>query len=89
MAINNPGRILIANMNLAGVYIDMGKLDSALKYAKDGEQVVLKYNEKKYLPSILIYFGDIFLIEGDYKQAIYYYKQAVHHSFVDQNSREL
>ena len=85
LSINNPERILIADMNLAGVYIDMGKLDSALKYAKDGEQVVLKYNKKKYLSSILIYFGDIFLKEGNYKQAIYYYKQAVHHSFEQNN----
>ena len=85
LSINNPGRILIANMNLAGVYIDMGKLDSALKYAKDGEQVVLQYNEKKYLSSILIYLGDIFLKEGNYQQAISYYQQAIHQSLQQNN----
>jgi signal transduction histidine kinase len=81
----NPGRILIGNMNLGSFYSDIGKLDSALIFAREAEQVALQNNERKYLSSVLTLFADIHLKKGDKKLAFDYYQRAIQEA-IDQNN---
>jgi len=63
--INNPFRIMLADMNLGGAYINLNKIDSALIFETAARDIALKTGQKKYLGYILGCFGDIALKKGD------------------------
>ena len=61
LQINNPVRIMLADMNLGGAYINLNKIDSALIFETSARDIALKTGQKKYLGYILGCFGDIAL----------------------------
>lgn len=63
--INNPVRIMLADMNLGAAYINLNKIDSALIFETAARNIALKTGQKKYLGYILGCFGDIALKKGD------------------------
>ncbi len=63
--INHPDRQMTGNMNLGSAYLKMGKLDSALYYAKAAQVFSNNPLAQGYIGNNLLTIGDIFLARGD------------------------
>jgi two-component system NtrC family sensor kinase len=83
--IDNPTRILLADMNLGYAYIDLNKIDSALIFENEARNLAIKTGQKKYLGYILGGFGDIALKKGDKTSAKRFYYEGIH-SAIEQNN---
>jgi two-component system, NtrC family, sensor kinase len=70
-----------ANLGMAGIFMSLNKLDSALLICKKIEQVFLDtgtvYYEKKYLGDIYQIEGTIYASKGDKDKSLYYYHKAL------------
>jgi two-component system NtrC family sensor kinase len=83
--IDNPVRILLADMNLGYAYVDLNKIDSALILENEARDLAIKTGQKKYLGYILGGFGDIALKKGDKTSAKRFYYEGIH-SAIEQNN---
>jgi signal transduction histidine kinase len=75
--INSPARSVLGSLNLGRIYLEMGKLDSALFYENEAEQIARKSGREKYLSGILLYKGMIYLNKGDTTTALRYYYEGI------------
>ena len=70
-----------ANLGMAGIFMSLNKLDSALLICKKIEQVFLDtgtgYYEKKTLGDIYQFEGTIYASKGDKDKSLYYYHKAL------------
>src|ERR1700761_5780917 len=78
--INNPQRVLIADMNIGNTYLDLNKIDSALIFENEARAIAIKSGQKKYLGYILSCLGDIALKRGDKAKAKQFYYEAAYSS---------
>src|SRR5687768_15433764 len=75
--INNPARSLLGNLNLGRIYMNLGKLDSALFFENEGERISRSSGRKKYLPTILFLKGSILARMGDSIRGLHYLYESV------------
>jgi hypothetical protein len=66
-------RMILANMNLGQSYITINKLDSALLYEKEAEQLQSRSEFEKYRCHINMILGDIYMASGKLSLALQYY----------------
>ena len=52
--INSPARSVLGSLNLGRIYLETGKLDSALFYENEAEEIARKSGREKYLSGILL-----------------------------------
>jgi len=73
--INHPVRQMLAAMNLGRSYMTVNKLDSAMMYEKEAEQMNLRSSFKKYLGQIYLTLGNIYSEKNNLPQTLEnYYK---------------
>ncbi|MGC4101124.1 sensor histidine kinase [Ferruginibacter sp.] len=73
--ISHPIRQMLASMNLGRSYMTINKLDSAMMYEKEAEQMNLQSNFRKYLGQIYLTLGNIYFEKHDLSQTLEnYYK---------------
>jgi len=75
--INSYARSLLASLNLGRIYMETGKLDSALYYENDAAFIIKSSGWEKYLSTILYYTGKIHLMKGDTIRGVQYFHQSV------------
>ncbi|MDB4904496.1 MAG: hypothetical protein JWQ63_3777 [Mucilaginibacter sp.] len=83
--INNPGRIMLADMNLGAAYIDLNRIDSALIFENWARNLAIKTGQKKYLGYMLGCIGDIALKKGDKVKAKQFYYEGVNSAAEENN----
>ena len=69
--INSPARSLLGSLNLGRIYMETGSLDSALFYENQGEEIARKSGREKYLSTILLFKGRIYMQQGDTAKALH------------------
>jgi len=73
--IGHPVRQMLASMNLGRSYMTVNKLDSAMMYEKEAEQLNLRSSFKKYLGQIYLTLGNIYSEKNNLPQTLdNYYK---------------
>jgi two-component system NtrC family sensor kinase len=87
--INNPTRVMLADMNLGKVYISLNKIDSALVFENEAKDITLKIGSKKYLGHIFSCFGDIALKQGNKTKAKQFYYEGVNAATEQNNIADL
>jgi two-component system NtrC family sensor kinase len=87
--INNPARVMLADMNLGKVYISLNKIDSALVFENEAKDITLKIGSKKYLGHIFSCFGDIALKQGNKTKAKQFYYEGVNAATEQNNIADL
>jgi signal transduction histidine kinase len=85
LEINNPVRVMLADMNLGSAYINLNRIDSALIFETSARDMAIKTGQKKYLGYILGCLGDIAVKKGDKAKAKQLYYEGVH-SATEQNN---
>ncbi|HMI78013.1 MAG TPA: ATP-binding protein [Ferruginibacter sp.] len=75
--IGHPVRQMLASMNLGRSYTTVNKLDSALYYEKEAEQLTLRSEFKKYLGQVYLTFGNIYFEKNDLPQSLQYYHKSM------------
>jgi two-component system NtrC family sensor kinase len=85
LEINNPLRIMLADMNLGNAYIIRNRLDSALIFENEARNIAIKTGQKRYLGYMLGALGDIALKKGDKTKAKQLYYEGVY-SATEQNN---
>jgi len=75
--INSPARIILGSLNLGRIYIEIGKLDSALLYENEAEEIARKSGREKYLSGILLFKGTIYMNKGDTTRALSYFYEGI------------
>jgi signal transduction histidine kinase len=74
--IGHPVRQMLASMNLGRSYMTVHKLDSALIYEKEAEQITLRSGFKKYLGQVYLTLGNIYFEKNDLPQTIENYHKS-------------
>lgn len=73
--IGHPVRQMLASMNLGRSYMTINKLDSAMIYEKEAEQLNLKSSFRKYLGQVYLTLGNIYFEMHNLPQTLEnYYK---------------
>jgi signal transduction histidine kinase len=73
--IGHPVRQMLASMNLGRSYMTVNKLDSAMMYEKEAEQLNMRSSFKKYLGQIYLTLGNIYFEKNNLPQTLEnYYK---------------
>ncbi|MDB5131259.1 MAG: hypothetical protein JWR02_1008 [Mucilaginibacter sp.] len=85
LQINNPLRVMLADMNLGNAYIIINRIDSALIFENEARNIAIKTRQKRYLGYVLGALGDIALKKGDKTKAKQLYYEGVYLS-VEQNN---
>ena len=75
--INNSARSLLGSLNLGRIYMQAGKLDSALIYENEAEEIVRSSGIKKYLTSIFFFKGRIYMSKGDTTESLPYFYEGI------------
>ena len=75
--INTPARSVLGSLNLGRIYIELGKLDSALIHENEAEKIARSSNRYKYLSGILYYKGIISKNKGDTSQALLLFYESI------------
>ena len=75
--INSPARSVLGSLNLGRIYLETGKLDSALFYENQAEEIARKSGREKYLSGILLYKAMIYLQKGDTTRALGYFYEGL------------
>ncbi len=83
--INDTNRILLADMNLCPVYQKMDKMDSAIMFGKEAEQLVEKSGNDFYLGSIYFDLGVCYASKKDTAIAKQYFYRSIQ-SALNQNN---
>jgi len=77
LEIGHPVRQMLASMNLGRSYTTVNKLDSALVYETEAEQMTLQSGYKKYLGQVYNQLGSIYFEKNNYPLAVDYYHKAI------------
>ncbi|HEX7845175.1 MAG TPA: ATP-binding protein [Chitinophagaceae bacterium] len=83
--IGHPVRQMLASMNLGRSYTAVNKLDSALYFTQESEQLTLKTGFKKYLGQVLLTFGNIYFEKNDFPKALDGYRKSMYASIEANN----
>jgi two-component system, NtrC family, sensor kinase len=83
--INNPARSLLGSLNLGRIYMEIDRLDSALFYENEGEEIARKSGREKYLSTILLFKGRIYMARRDTTKALNYFYECIR-SGAEQNN---
>jgi len=83
--INSPARSVLGSLNLGRIYLEAGKLDSALYYENEAEELARKSGRQKYLSGILLYKAMIYLQKGDTTKALGYFYEGIRSGAVQNN----
>ena len=83
--INNPARSVLGSLNLGRIYIETGKLDSALLYENEAEEIARKSGREKYLSGVLLYKGIIYMNMGDTAKALGYIYEGIRSGAIQNN----
>ncbi|WP_158638302.1 ATP-binding protein [Panacibacter ginsenosidivorans] len=75
--IGYPVRQMLASMNLGRSYTTVNKLDSALIYETEAEQMTLKSEYKKYLGQVYYSLGNIYFEKNNLALALEYYHKGI------------
>ena len=75
--INSPARSVLGSLNLGRIYLETGKLDSALFYENQAEEIARKSGREKYLSGILLYKAMIYLQKGDTTRALHHFYEGI------------
>lgn len=67
----------LGNLVLAGIYLDLNKLDLSLECIKKAEDFLKKTNYKKYSGAVYQLSGIIYMIKGDNARALLNYHEAM------------
>jgi tetratricopeptide (TPR) repeat protein len=78
--IDNPLRVLLADMNLGNEYINLNRIDSALIFETAARNLAIKTGQRRYLGYILTCLGDIALKKGNKAKAKQFYYQGIQSS---------
>jgi len=89
LEIGHPTRQMLAAMNLGRSYTTVNKLDSALLYEKEAEQMTLNSAYKKYLGQVYGQLGIIYTEKHNYPLAIEYYHKGIAISREENNMSSL
>jgi two-component system NtrC family sensor kinase len=68
-SIDNPLRVMIADMNIGNYYADRNKIDSALTFANEARALDAKTGYKRYTGYIMSVLGDIQVRKGNKAKA--------------------
>ena len=71
--INSPARSVLGSLNLGRIYLELGKLDSALFHENEAEMIARSSGREKYLSAIFFYKGIISKNKGDTVSALNYF----------------
>ena len=85
-AIGNDFRVTVADMVLASNYLLVNQLDSALFFAKEGEEYGIRGNIGKYLSYIYAVMGDIYRRRLQDSLALLYYQKALAYAIKETNN---
>jgi len=77
LEIGHPIRQMLASMNLGRSYTTVNKLDSALLYETEAEQMTLKSGYKKYLGQVYSQLGNIYFEKNNSLLALEYYHKGI------------
>ncbi len=86
-SINYQARVMIAYISLGETYINQNKLDSALDYEKQAEQLVLHMDTiaspvaPQFLPAIYLQLGNVYRALKNDSEALKYYYESIQWSF--------
>jgi two-component system NtrC family sensor kinase len=83
--ISNPARSLLGSLNLGRIYMETGRLDSALFYEDQGEEIARKSGREKYLSTILLFKGRIYMQQGDTAKALHDFYDCINSGMVQNN----
>jgi two-component system, NtrC family, sensor kinase len=83
--INSPARSLLGSLNLGRIYWEKGKLDSALFYEDEAEQIARNSGREKYLSGILLFKANIYASKGDSARSLSYLYEGIR-SGIQQNN---
>ncbi len=75
--INYPVRQMLASMNLGRSYMTAGKLDSAMMYEQEAEQMTLRSGFKKYLGQVYFTLGNIYFEKNDLPKTLENYRKSI------------
>ncbi len=78
--IDNPLRVLLADMNLGNEYINLNRIDSALIFETAARNLAIKTGQRRYLGYILTCLGDIALKKGNKAKAKQFYYEGIQSS---------
>ncbi len=93
--VNYAPRIMLANLNLGVSYLDANKLDSALYYEKEAEQLALQTDDsdrrisKTYLGTVEMHLGDIYVALKNDSLSLRYYYKSLQTSTINNNNAAL
>ena len=85
MEIGNNFRVTVADMVLASNYLLLSNPDSALVYAKEGEEYGIRGGIGKYLAYIYSAMGDIFRQKGNDSLGLAYYHKSLGYALKEAN----
>ncbi len=83
--IGNAFRVTVADMVLSSSYMMMGDMDSAMIYAKEGEQYAIQGNITKYLANIYFAMGEVNRRRGNDSLARQYLDMALQYALSQEN----
>ncbi len=84
--IGNDFRVTVADMVLASNYLLVKQLDSALFFAKEGEEYGIRGNIGKYLAYIYAVMGDVYRRRSQDSLALPYYQKALAFAIKETNN---
>ncbi len=95
--IDNKYRMLLGSMNLGNSYLLVNKLDSAMLFTREAEQISVESGLNKYRGNIYSIIGDVYLEKGDRETAKKYFydglewatKENTNSSIIRSNARLL
>ena len=75
--INSAARSLLGSLNLGRIYLETNKLDSALLYQNQAEEIARRSGREKYLSGILLYKAVIYMSKGDTSRALNHFYEGI------------
>ena len=83
--INSPARSVLGSLNLGRIYLELGKLDSAMFHENEAELVARNSGRGKYLSAIYYYKGIINKNKGDTTRALQYFYACINSGIAQNN----
>jgi two-component system, NtrC family, sensor kinase len=83
--INSPARSLLGSLNLGRIYWEKGKLDSALFYEDQAEEIARNSGREKYLSGILLFKANIYASKGDSARSLNYLYEGISSAILQNN----
>lgn len=85
VGINSPARSLLGSLNLGRICLESGKLDSALHYENEAEEIARRSGREKYLSSILLFKGVIYMKMGDTTRGLNHFYEGIRSGTLQKN----